>query len=384
MKFTIDGAAFRAAVGRAELAVEGRNTIPILGFLRLAATADGTLRLTGSNLDVWVETQGPLAACDRAGECCLPARALKDIAGTLPDGAQVELSLSDGGRATIRAGRSRWVLNSLPVEDFPAVPDVAGADAVTLPAAALESLFGRTLFAASDEQTRYYLCGIYLHGAGDRLIAVATNGHILARAEADRGPPPSVGKGGGVAREPDIKGVIVPSATAQMALKLAKEGDAPVGIDITNSRIRFAVGATALTSKLVDGTFPDYDRVIPRADEGHALEVATAELRASLRRVQLVSVRAKDGTRAVALTCQPDGGLTVEASSQEGGEAADEIEAVWAGRAAMRVGANALYLAAVAEACGAERMTIRVSDPSAPMRVEGADGWVGVVMPMRV
>ena len=306
MKVTIERAHLLKSLGHVQSVVERRNTIPILSNVKVQAE-DGELRLTATDMDLEVvESVG--AAVAIAGATTVAAHTLYDIVRKLPDGAQVEFESASGGeRLTLRCGRSRFTLPCLTSSELPFRFKLPGAD--------LRSLIDRTRFAISTEETRYYLNGIYLHALPhdgvEVLRAVATDGHRLARMEL---PLPDGALG--------IPGVIIPRKTVIEVRKVIDEISEDVEIALSETQIRFAMGAAVLTSKLIDGTFPDYERVIPEHNDKQ-LEVHCQEFKDAVDRVSAIS---SDRTRAVKLKIA-DGRLELSAQSPEHGNAAEELDA---------------------------------------------------------
>ncbi|HZD27005.1 MAG TPA: DNA polymerase III subunit beta, partial [Alphaproteobacteria bacterium] len=294
MKLTIERSALLRSLAHVQSVVEKRNTIPILSNVQLVAE-DGALSLTATDLDLAiVET----VACEVAqpGATTAPAHTLYDIARKLPDGSQVELEFSgDDSRLIVRAARSKFALSCLPREDFPVMAEDDLPHRFELPAPQLRTLIEKTRFAISTEETRYYLNGIYLHAAeadgGGMLRGVATDGHRLARVEV---PLPQGAAG--------MPGVIVPRKTVLEVHKLIEEAEGPIQVGLSETRIRFAFDSIVLTSKLIDGTFPDYQRVIP-ADNDKRMEVDCKTFAAAVDRVATIS---SEKSRAVKLAIAGD------------------------------------------------------------------------------
>src|SRR5436190_13463255 len=259
MRVTIERSAFLKALNHVQSVVERRNTIPILSNV-LVRAKDATVKLTATDLDIEIIEEAP-ADIAQEGAVTVPAHLLHDIVRKLPDGAQLELDQGpDRGRLSIVSGRSRFALQALPPEDFPDLAAREPANHFNISAAELKRLIEKTRFAISTEETRYYLNGIYLHaaesGGKSVLRAVATDGHRLAQAEL---PLPAGAK--------DMPGVIVPRKTVAELAKLAEDGDGDVRIELSPSKIRVSTARVVLTSKLIDGTFPDYERVIPQGND---------------------------------------------------------------------------------------------------------------------
>ena len=259
MKVTIERSVLLKALGHVHRIVERRNTIPILANVLIEA-ADGKLALKSTDLDLEASEQVS-ADVAQNGATTVPAHVIYDIVRKLPDGAQASLeTIGDTGQLVLRSGRSRFTLQALPASDFPDLTSGEFSHRFALPAAELKRLIENTQFAISTEETRYYLNGIYLHtvdvGGTPMLRAVATDGHRLARVET-QAPEGSVG----------IPGVIVPRKAVNEVQKLLEDLSQDVTIEISTAKARFQFGDVVLTTKLIDGTFPDYARVIPTGND---------------------------------------------------------------------------------------------------------------------
>ncbi|MGB0438935.1 MAG: DNA polymerase III subunit beta, partial [Paracoccaceae bacterium] len=258
MKFNMERAALLKAVSQAQSVVERRNTIPILANVLIESTTEGvTFRATDLDIDVVDRTD---ATVDRAGSTTVNAVTLHDIVRKLPDGALVTLNNdASAGRLTVAAGRSNFSLATLPQDDFPVLASSEYTSRFMAKAAVLRRLFDKSKFAISTEETRYYLNGVYMHvadGDGGRVLrCVATDGHRLARIDADL---PDGAQ--------DMPGVIVPRKTVGELRKLLDDDDMQIAVSVSETKIRFATPNITLTSKVIDGTFPDYTRVIPQGN----------------------------------------------------------------------------------------------------------------------
>jgi DNA polymerase-3 subunit beta len=352
--------------------VERRNTIPILSNVLLRAE-DGRLSLSATDMDLEMVAAVP-AQCGRAGTTTAPAHTLYDIVRKLREGAQIELEASgDRGQMTLRSGRSTFTLACLPSEDYPLMASGELGHSFVLSASDLKRLIDRTRFAISTEETRYYLNGIFLHAAKSNdvpmLRAVATDGHRLARMEI----PLPEGAGG-------MPGVIVPRKTVAELRKLLEEAEQDIAVALSETKIRFTFGATVLTSKLIDGTFPDYDRVIPTGND-RVLEVNCREFAEAVDRVSTIST---EKSRAVKLALER-GSLTLSATSPENGTATEEIEANY-GAQPLEIGFNARYLLDIAEQIEGDGARFAMADAASPTVVcDTADrSALYVLMPMRV
>ena len=372
MKLTIERAALLRALGHVQSVVERRNTIPILSNVLLRAE-DGQLALSATDMDLEI-VASVAAQSARKGATTAPAHTLYDIVRKLREGAQIELDASgDKGTMTLRSGRSTFTLACLPPEDYPLMAGSELAHSFTLSAADLKRLIDRTRFAISTEETRYYLNGIFLHAAKSNevpmLRAVATDGHRLARMEI---PLPEGAAG--------MPGVIVPRKTVTELRRLIDEIDQEVQISLSDTKIRFVFGNAVLTSKLIDGTFPDYDRVIPAGND-KILEVDCKEFAEAVDRVSTIST---EKSRAVKLTIER-GSLMLSATSPENGTATEELEVRYSA-SPLEIGFNSRYLLDITEQIEGEGVRFAMADAASPTLVrDTADGSaLYVLMPMRV
>ena len=390
MKLTIERSALLRALGHVQNVVERRNTIPILSNVQLVADAEtGGLRLTATDLDLAI-VEGAPAEVLQPGGTTAPAHMLHDIVRKLPDGAQVELDSGTGGtggtsgadgaggdgRLTVRAARSKFALSCLPREDFPVMTDDDLPHQFSVPTADLRRLIEKTRFAISMEETRYYLNGIYLHAPEDApvLRGVATDGHRLAHVDIDRPD--------GAAAMP---GVILPRKAALEVLKLiddsSGEGGDLVDIALSDGKIRFSFGNIVLTSKLIDGTFPDYQRVIPSGNDKR-MEVDCKSFQAAVDRVATIS---SEKSRAVKMAVNGDT-VTLSANNPEQGSGTDEVPVTFNGEGTLEIGFNARYLLDIAGQIEGENISFDLSDGASPTIVRDAadPGALYVLMPMRV
>jgi DNA polymerase-3 subunit beta len=364
MKITIERAALLRALGHVQSVVERRNTIPILSNVLMRAES-GRLSLSATDMDLEVVEVVP-AQVATEGKTTAPAHTLYDIVRKLKDGSQVELDASgDKAALILRSGRSTFTLACLPAE--------ALAHEFLLSASDLKSLIDKTRFAISTEETRYYLNGIYLHAAKsaevDVLRAVATDGHRLARVEV---PLPDGAYG--------MPGVIVPRKTVQELRKLLDETDQAVRIELSETKIRFDFGDGTLTSKLIDGTFPDYDRVIPSGNY-KVLEVDAKLFAEAVDRVSTIST---EKSRAVKLAID-QGTLILSATSPENGTASEEIEVGYQSTP-IEIGFNSRYLLDITQQLEGEDAQFTMADAASPTIVRDArdHSALYVLMPMRV
>jgi len=374
MKLQADRATLMKALAHVQSVVERRNTIPILANVMIAVR-DGKLSLTATDMEIAI-VEDVAASTTRNGACTAPAATLYEIVRRLPDGAEVELDHPGGdAQLTLRAGRYATSLVVLPVEDFPAMTAGTLPHKFNLSAQTLRALIDRTRFAISTEETRYYLNGIYLHiaeGEGGKVLrAVATDGHRLARVEE---PLPE-----GAAAMP---GVIIPRKTVAELRKLLDEHTGEVEVGLSDTRIQFHAGSVLLTSKLIDGTFPEYERVIPR-DNDKVLRVGVKDFSDAVARVAAIS---SERSRPVKLSLARDL-LVLSAASPEQGTASEELDAdrVTYEAGPLEIGFQARYLNDITDQIK-EQVEFLFSDGSAPTVVrDAADASaLYVLMPMRV
>src|SRR3954451_12633869 len=372
MRVTVERAALLKALGHVHRVVERRNTIPILSNVLLRAD-EGALRLKATDLDIEVTETIP-AEISEAGSTTVPAYVIYDIVRKLSDGAQVSLEMTgETGQMQIRSGRSRFMLQDLPESDF---PDLAAGDLphrFTLAAAELKRLIEKTQFAISTEETRYYLNGIYLHAIESSgvpvLRAVATDGHRLARVET---PAPAGAAG--------MPGVIIPRKAVAEIIKLVDDAGEEVEVELSPTKIRLTLGRVVLTSKLIDGTFPDYQRVIPAGNDKQ-LVVDRGDFAGAVDRVSTIS---SERGRAVKLALG-DRRLTLSVTNPDSGSAVEEIEVDYESTP-LDIGFNARYLLDIAGQLEGDTALFKLADPGSPTLIQDREGASAlyVLMPMRV
>ena len=374
MKFKADRATLLKALAHVQSVVEKRNTIPILANVMLAVR-DERLKLTATDMEIAIVEEVPAAGI-RDGATTAPAATLYEIVRKLPEAAEVEFEHPGGdAHLKLRSGRFTTSLVVLPIEDFPSMTAGALPHRFSLSAQALRGLIDRTRFAISSEETRYYLNGIYLHAAeseGTKVLrAVATDGHRLARVEE----PLTEGAAG-------MPGVIIPRKTVGELRKLLDEVSDSVEIALSDTRIRFRVGPVELTSKLIDGTFPEYERVIPREND-KVLRVGKKDFADAVGRVAAISA---ERSRPVKLALERNQ-LTLSAASPEQGTASEELDAdrVKYDSTPLEIGFQARYLNDITDQIEGE-VEFRFADGVAPTVVRDAadDSALYVLMPMRV
>lgn len=364
----IEAGILARAMKSAARVVESRNTIPILSNVRLIANGD-TLEVTTTNLDIEFRQTLPLA---QAGELqtTVDAQRLTDLANAAPDGAQITLDLQDG-RMVVKAGRSRWQVPVLPAQDFPGLPfaDVGGV--VEVPGKALSAAIKRVLWAASNEVTRYYLCGFLLNVEQGRLRLTATNGHVMVATPLD------------VAWPADAPEVIVPTKFARLVEAMASDSDHRISVSWDDRMMRIVIGEGVLTGKLIEGSFPDYRRIIPPEDEARFC-VDPAALSAAIRRVQIVTgVSGDDKVKSIRISREADR-IALHGDNIDGSAGSDEVPAECA--AGITAGFSCQYLAEMLERIGGDTIEFHQAEAGSPAMVRRSvgDGALGVISPRRI
>ena len=370
MKATIERATLLKGLGHVHSVVERRNTIPILSNVLIEADEEGGIRLMATDLDLQINETVEANVTD-PGATTVPAHTLFDIVRKVHEGAQVELIAAEG-RMQVNAGRARFTLATLPRDDFPIIAEGELPTRFELPAATLRQIIDKTRFAISTEETRYYLNGIYVHVSDEAqpvLKAAATDGHRLARVTV---PRPEGAQG--------MPGVIIPRKCVGELRKLLDEVDGSVQISLSDSKIRFGLGNAVLTSKLIDGTFPDYSRVIPTAND----KLLKLDPRGFEEGVDRVSTIASERTRAVKMALERDR-VTLSVTSPENGTAAEEVPADY-GAESFEIGFNARYLLDILGQIEGDTVEVHLADAAAPtlLRENDKAPALYVLMPMRV
>lgn len=348
--------------------VERKQTMPVLANVLITAQVGepGRLTLTGTDLEVELVAAGE-AAVSQAGEITVPGRKLLEIIRALPDRTQITLTL-DGDKLKVSAGRSRFVLSTLPAGDFPQVDEVSAEQAVVVAQGELRRLIEKTHFSMAQQDVRYYLNGTLLESADKTLRAVATDGHRLAIAETTLGQAVRV-----------AKQVIVPrKGILELQRLLGEEGE--VSLSIGTNHIRATIGEVRFTSKLIDGKFPEYSRVIP----ANPTRIVTADrnmLRQALSRTAILS---NEKYRGVRLSLSA-GVLAVQAHNPEQEEAEDSVEVSYQGDE-VEIGFNVTYLVEAIAAIDGENVEIGLTDSNSSclIRSPGLGDVRYVVMPMRL
>ncbi len=372
MRVTLEQSNLLKSLGHVYRVVERRTTIPILSNVLLRAEGN-ELHLKATDLDLEIFEKAP-AVTEQAGATTVPAHMLYEIVRKLPGGSEVMISI-DGDASTLKltSGRSQFTLQMLPVEDFPDISAGEFSHSFSMATGEIRKLIHHTQFAISTEETRYYLNGIYLHTVeedGDTLLrAVATDGHRLARSQTTA-PDGSSG----------MPGIIIPRKTVGEIQRLVEDPDAAVLIELSDSKIRMSIGETILTSKLIDGTFPDYNRVIPAGNDKE-LVMDRAVFASAVDRVSTIS---SERGRAVKLQLTK-GQMVLSVNNPDSGTAEEEV-AVGYTCDPLDIGFNSRYLLDITNQLSGDEATFMLSDPGSPALVkDSADAnAIYVLMPMRV
>lgn len=372
MKLTIDRVDLMRALSHVQSVVERRNTIPILSNVRLDAK-DGMLTLTATDMDLEIN-ESVAASVETDGMITAPAHTLHDIVRKLPDDAKINLEMEPGGSMmTVTAGRSRFKLSCLPVTDFPELGSGDMDVKFSIPSNDLRELIDRTRFAMSNDETRYYLNGAYLHAADNNgvavLRAVATDGHRLAQFEM---PLPDGAS--------DMPGVIVPRKAIAEIRKLLEEAADVISIEISENKVRFAFDHIVMTSKLIDGTFPDYQKVIPQGND-KIVEINPKIFTSAIDRVATIS---NEKTRAVKLAINGNT-MTLSAQSTDAGSATEDIE-ISNDDTNLEIGFNSRYLLDITQHIESDTCRMVLADAGGPTIIQDSSDTSSlyVLMPLRV
>ncbi len=372
MRLVIDRSELLRALGHVTSVVERRTTIPILSNVLLKASGS-EVQLKATDLEREVVEQAP-AKVSTPGAITVPAHMLHDIVRKLPDGSEVEMTRdAERERLTITAGHSRFALQTIAADDFPDLAAGEMSHTFEVTASDLKKLIEKTRFAISSEETRYYLNGIYLHtaqrGGTPALRAVATDGHRLAQLDLER---PKGAEG--------MPGIIIPRKTVHEIHRLIEDSEAKVSVGVSATKVRFEIGPIVLTSKLIDGSFPDYQRVIPQGND-KSMRVSNAQFMAAVDRVSTI---ASERGRAVKLNIAKDK-LILSVTNPDGGSATEELPIEY-GANNLEIGFNARYLMDIGGQLESDTLQFMLADPGSPTMVKdgGDEAALYVLMPMRV
>jgi DNA polymerase-3 subunit beta len=346
--------------------VERRQTLPILANV-LMSTSNGQLAITATDLEVEMKTTG---SCESDGELdfTLPARKLLDICKALPEGAQIELNV-EGERAVLRSGRGRYALGLLPAQDYPAIEATEGENSFEIAQNTLKELLEKTQFAMAQQDVRYYLNGLLLETRDGLMRAVATDGHRLAMNEAEAEIPKGL----------NLR-LILPRKAVMELYRLLADTERAVRLETSANHIRFHIDDSVFTSKLIDGRFPDYERVVP-AKGAIFVKADRDTLRQSLLRTSILSNEKYRGIRFQL----SEGLLHLIANNPEQEEAEEEVEVEFQG-SEITIGFNVGYLLDVLGVIDTEMVTFSLTDPNSSCLVQADPPDKGryVIMPMRL
>jgi DNA polymerase-3 subunit beta len=371
--FTVEASTITKAIGTALRSTDTRNTIPILAGAHLS-WVNGVGIIVGTDMEIAATVSFPVKG--GAGACVVPASGLYDAVRRLPPSASVSVAqASEDADLVVTSGRFRASLKTLPIVDFPQVNAGAFPCRFAIPAATLRDLIESVRFAASTQETRHYLCGAYLHIAEGKLRAVATDRGMLGMADCDL-PEGAV----------DMHGIIIPTSTLAEILKTIDGAADDVTVEVSTSRVRVACGAVTITSKIIDGTFPDYQRVIPRGND-IILLAPKAELARIVETVAPFSESGQGsaGKSAVFALDMTLEGTTISSYGGDKGSASDAVDGGEYTGSPLRIGLLARPMLAIFGALG-ERVSLAFSDASGPIVITDPDraGLLYVMMPFRI
>ena len=365
MKFTAAREALLKPLQAVIGVVERRQTMPILSNVLIIAK-DGQLSVTATDLEVELVAQTEVEA-ESDGEITVSGRKLLDICRALPEGAEVNVSLS-GEKLSVRAGRSKFNLVTLPAAEFPVVEDIKAGQTIAVSQESLGRLIEKTHFSMAQQDVRYYLNGMLLETGGKHLRAVATDGHRLALCQVDLDGD-----------DLEEQQVIVPRKGV-LELQRLMSGDGGLDIELGSNHIRIQLDGIRFTSKLIDGRFPEYDRVIPK-ESSNELKADRTEFKNALQRTAILSNEKYRGIRLVIR----DSGVVLQAHNPEQEEAEEELAVEYAGED-IEIGFNVNYLLDALGAVEGDDVTLSVQDSNSSclIRQPGNDDCTFVVMPMRL
>ena len=345
--------------------VERRQTMPILSNV-LLIVKDGQLSVTATDLEVELVAQAEVET-ESGGEITVAGRKLLDICRALPEGAEIHVSLS-AEKLSVKAGRSRFNLATLPAAEFPVVEDIKAGQTITVSQEVLGRLIEKTHFSMAQQDVRYYLNGLLLETDGSTIRAVATDGHRLALSQAEL-------DGASL----DQQQVIVPRKGV-LELQRLMSGDGDLNIELGANHVRIELESIRFTSKLIDGRFPEYERVIPK-ESSNELMADRGEFRGALQRTAILSNEKYRGIRLVIR----DSGVVLQAHNPEQEEAEEELAVEYSGED-IEIGFNVNYLLDALGAVEGDEVSLSVQDSNSSclIRQPGKDDCTFVVMPMRL
>lgn len=347
-------------------AVERRQTLPILGNVLMRSDNDGlTITATDLELELIARLNGSQA---ESFQTTIPARKLLDICKALPEDSPIEFDIDDN-KVTLNSGRSRFTLSSLPASDFPGLDDIDPQQSFSIPQGKLKQLFDSTAFAMAQQDVRYYLNGILMELSADKIKLVATDGHRLALSEY------SIDTGLNTDKQ-----IIIPRKGVMELSRLLDNSESPVEIMLSQNHVRMRIDRLVFTSKLIDGKFPEYNRVIP-VDGNRVIEVNREALKQTLSRIAILSNEKYRGIRLSAST----NNLSIQANNPDQEEAEEELSVEYTD-SDMEIGFNVTYLIDVLNVLDSEKVLIKLKDANSSCIICDSDdsNSLYVVMPMRL
>lgn len=369
MKITLSRGALLKPLTYVSSVVEKRQTLPILSNVLLQYDGNDRLSLTGTDLEVEVITY-----CDHAtgeaGEISINARKLFDITRALPEGAEISISAEDNGKCIIRSGKSRFTVQTLPADDFPKIETEQWSQVWKLPASLFKQALTRTAFAMAQQDVRFYLNGLLLVADSDKLKTVATDGHRLAKTECQLTSRST---------DADIQAIVPRKAITELN-HIIEDSDTEISVSFNSNHIRVELDSVIFTSKLIDGRFPDYEKVIPK-NQDKSLIIDRNDLQNTLNRAAILTNEKFRGVRLIVT----NGKMSVSSNNPDQEEAFDEIDIEYSG-GNVEIGFNVGYMLEALNAINSEKVEILLSDAnsSGTIRAPGDEETVYIVMPMRL
>ena len=347
-------------------AVERRQTLPILGNV-LFKSSSGDLSLTATDLEIEM-VANVTSDSSEDFQTTIPARKLLDICKALPDGSSINFSI-DENRVSLTSARSRFTLASLPAKDFPGLDEIEVQQSFSISQDQFKHLFDKTSFAMAQQDVRYYLNGILMELTPDRIRLVATDGHRLALSDQDLDT--------GVTED---KQLIIPRKAVLELSRLLESSDSAANIVLSQNHLRVETGTLVFTTKLIDGKFPDYQRVIP-VDGNKTMEVERDTLKQALSRISILS---NEKYRGIRLSLS-SGNLAIQANNPDQEEAEEELQVSY-DESEMEIGFNVTYLIDVLNVLKSDQVQIKLKDSNSSAIISDSkdDSSLYVVMPMRL
>jgi DNA polymerase-3 subunit beta len=349
--------------------VEKRQTLPILSNVLIEFDGNKRLSMTGTDLEVEVITYSDEVSGE-AGEISINARKLFDITKAVPEDAEISINVEENGKAIIRSGKSRFTVQTLPSDDFPKIETEEWTQTWKLPASVFKQALARTSFAMAQQDVRFYLNGLLLVSNSDKMITVATDGHRLAKTEIQLTSRST---------ESEIQAIVPRKAITELN-RIINDNDNEISVSFNANHMRVELDSVVFTSKLIDGRFPDYDKVIPK-NQDKSIVIDRHELQNTLSRAAILTNEKFRGVRLIVSSDK----MSVSANNPDQEEAFDEIKIEYSGDE-VEIGFNVGYMLEALNVISTEKVEILLSDPnsSGTLRAPGDDDTVYIVMPMRL